>query len=326
VPRVCCAGAPYTPSQIRAGYNFNSAPISALIGTGQTVGLLELNTFQQSNVSHFDTTYGLTPPAPQVLTVPDGTNAVPSLNGGEQEVELDIEVVQGIAPAANIMVFEAPNTTNGINNAYSCMENPKALGTSPGTRCPNQVSGITAPANSTSWGLCEKDQGTTETQTLANIFAAAAATGHSFYAASGDLGTNDNCSITPAVDSPASDPSVTGTGGTKLFLDQTTNRWNSETAWPAEPKSTLGSGGGLSMMFSRPSWQIGTGVLNGFSNGMRQVPDVAADADPVTGFSIYTCSNGSVTPPPPPQPPCNPAFGCFTPPVLAPSGISLSMT
>ena len=302
VPKACCAGTPYTPTQIRTGYNFTAAPLSGLTGAGQTMGLLELNTFTQSNVTTFDTTYSLSPPAPQALTVPGG--AVSATNGGEVEVELDIEVMQGIAPAANIMVFEGPNSNAGVNNAYSCMADSQALGSSPGSRCPNQVSGITAPANSTSWGLCEHDQGASETQTLDNIFQTAAATGHSFYAASGDLGTNDGCSVTRAVDSPASDPNVTGTGGTKLSLNQGTNTWNSETAWPAEPRTNLGGGGGLSTMFTRPSWQAGPGVMNGFSNGNRQVPDVSLNSDPVTGLSVYTCST-SMGPPPA----CAPSFG-----------------
>jgi kumamolisin len=289
VPKACCAGTPYTPTQIRTGYNFTAAPLSGLTGAGQTMGLLELNTFTQSNVTTFDTTYSLSPPAPQALTVPGG--AVSATNGGEVEVELDIEVMQGIAPAANIMVFEGPNSNAGVNNAYSCMADSQSLGSSPGSRCPNQVSGITAPANSTSWGLCEQDQGASETATLANVFQTAAATGHSFYAASGDFGTNDGCSVTPAVDSPASDPNVTGTGGTRLSLDASTNAWSNETAWPAEPKTNLGGGGGLSAVYPRPSWQVGPGVLNSFSNGNRQVPDVSLNSDPVTGVSIYTCSS-----------------------------------
>ena len=299
VPKACCAGTPYTPTQIRTGYNFTSAPLAGLTGSGQTMGLLELNQFHQSDVSQFDTTYSLTPPAPQVLAVPGGS--VPFTNGGAVEVELDIEVMQGIAPAANIMVFEAPNTNIGVNNGYGCMADSNYLGT---LGCPNYVSGATAPANSTSWGLCEHDQGASETATLNSIFQTAAATGHSFYAASGDTGTNDGCSVTPAVDSPASDPNVTGTGGTKLLLDASTNAWTAESAWPAEPRPNLGGGGGLSSVFTRPSYQVGPGVLNGFSNGNRQVPDVSLNSDPVTGFSIYTCSTSTG-----PPPACAPSFG-----------------
>ncbi|MEO6350865.1 MAG: hypothetical protein ABIP53_09455 [Candidatus Limnocylindrales bacterium] len=50
-----------------------------------------------------------------------------------------------------------------------------------------------------------------------------------------------------------------------------------------------GGGGGLSGLYARPSWQQGFGVDNAESNGMRQLPDVAAAADPTSGFAIeYT--------------------------------------
>ena len=48
-----------------------------------------------------------------------------------------------------------------------------------------------------------------------------------------------------------------------------------------------GSGGGISNTFKQPAWQSGPGVDNQYSNGNRQVPDVTADADPATGYSIY---------------------------------------
>jgi kumamolisin len=290
-PCPTCANAPYTPAQVRAGYNFTSAPLAGLTGGGQSVGLLELATFQQANISHFDQAYGISPPTPVKMTVPGGSP--PTYNGGEVEADLDIEVVQGIAPGATVMVFEAGNFTGALNNAYHCMMDETSLGSDVLTRCPNFATG-TSPSNSTSWGLCEPDQGSGEATTLHNIFAGGAATGHSMFAASGDLGSTDGCSHPGlAVDSPASDPFVTGTGGSKLLLNQADNTWRDETAWTVLPGSQLGAGGGLSIFFSRPSWQLGTGVANQFSNGFRQVPDVGLNSDPKTGFSIYTCADSS---------------------------------
>jgi subtilase family serine protease len=46
-------------------------------------------------------------------------------------------------------------------------------------------------------------------------------------------------------------------------------------------------------VFAEPTWQSGPGVANTYSNQMREVPDVALDADPHTGYSIYTTNNGS---------------------------------
>lgn len=82
-------------------------------------------------------------------------------------------------------------------------------------------------------------------------------------------------------------------GGTTLQTNGGT--YASETAWSDNTSRTpTGSGGGLSSKFSKPSYQVGPGVTNGYSNGMRQVPDVAANADPATGYAIYavTSRNG----------------------------------
>ncbi|MGA3008034.1 MAG: hypothetical protein ABSE59_09115, partial [Opitutaceae bacterium] len=72
---------------------------------------------------------------------------------------------------------------------------------------------------------------------------------------------------------PASDPNVTGVGGTSLYVNSSTGNVTSETAWSD-------SGGGISIYFSRPSWQTGLGVPSG---SQRLAPDVASVADPNTG-------------------------------------------
>jgi kumamolisin len=72
-----------------------------------------------------------------------------------------------------------------------------------------------------------------------------------------------------------------------------TGGYYKEAAW-GEPISQWGSGGGLSMFFERPSWQAGPGVVNQYSTGMRQVPDVSGDADPLSGWDIF--SNGMEQP------------------------------
>src|SRR5437868_12257089 len=129
--------------------------------------------------------------------------------------------------------------------------------------------------------------------TLDNIFKQGASQGQSFYAASGDNGAYDCGDSRLTVDSPASDPYITGTGGTNLALNAD-GSYKSESAW-SNPNTSpaTGSGGGVSNYFARPSWQTGPGVANSYSNGKRQVPDVALDADPQTGYSVYVTYNRS---------------------------------
>src|SRR5207237_4330781 len=125
---------------------------------------------------------------------------------------------------------------------------------------------------STSWGLCETSSGVPELQTLDTIFKQGAAQGISFFAASGDSGAYDCSDTNLAVDSPASDPYVTGVGGTNLQLHA--GAYGSESVW-SNPNSTTrgpkgaGGGGGLSNTVKRTSRLNGVGVNNQYSDGLR---------------------------------------------------------
>jgi subtilase family serine protease len=87
-----------------------------------------------------------------------------------------------------------------------------------------------------------------------------------FTASSGDSGNG--------VEYPAASPYVLAVGGTTLRLNAD-GSYSSETAWS-------GSGGGISQDEGTPVWQLGVNPSKG-----RGVPDVAYDADPATGFSVY---------------------------------------
>src|SRR5262249_5361815 len=90
----------------------------------------------------------------------------------------------------------------------------------------------------------------------------------------------------------ASDPLVLSAGGTTLDASHTTGAWTGETAWGL-PDGSPGtgfqaSGGGFSPLFRRPAYQAGVAGIGAH----RGVPDVAADANPVTGFPVVTSSTG----------------------------------
>jgi len=133
-------------------------------------------------------------------------------------------------------------------------------------------------------GACEKGLSSSQLQTDDNFLTIIASKGVSILVSSGDSGSKGSalgggCFRTTSVSFPASSPNVTAVGGTSLTLN---NRGavSNETAWS-------GSGGGISGVFPRPSWQVGTGVTSGTT---RLVPDVALDADPKTG--VYVVLNG----------------------------------
>ena len=268
----------YSPTDIKTAYDVMPLAARGYLGGGQPLGLFELDVFNRANISTYDAQYGLSTTSPSSVAVDGG----PTPAGGEIEVELDIEVMHAIAPSAPITVWAGPNTDQGAIDTYNAM-----------------VTSNTTPANSTSWGQCEPSTTASIIVTLDNIFKQAAAQGQSFYAASGDTGAFD-CKGNPsstftglAVDNPADDPFVTGVGGTTLRLG-TSRTYGSESAWSDQTRNPpLGSGGGLSTIFSTPAWQAGSGVTNSYSNAMRQVPDVSLNSDPKTGYSIYATGNGT---------------------------------
>jgi kumamolisin len=252
-PAASKAAAGFTPTTIRKAYNLTSNISAGYTGKGETVAVLEFSAFKQSNITAYDKYYSLSPSTPVVVKAGGGTTST----DGEDEVELDIEVVQAIAPGAAIDVYEAPNSDAGEVALYAAAVS-------------NDVKII-----STSWGEAEAEDTASDRTALNTDFAEAAAQGQSIYSASGDSGSDDAGNGGTSVDFPASDPYVTGTGGTTLKTSSS-GAWSSETAWD-------GSGGGFSSYFATPSFQS---KVN--SGAYRAVPDVAADADPSTGWSIYT--------------------------------------
>jgi kumamolisin len=129
-------------------------------------------------------------------------------------------------------------------------------------------------------------------------FQLAKAAGLTVVAASGDTGSDD-CgpgSHTYRVDYPSSSPYVTGVGGTSLHLGTTGS--SHETTWGhPDSDSGTGGGGGASILYPMPSWQTAPGVISpdthstcGAANDQpcREVPDVSFDANPNTGYIIYS--------------------------------------
>src|SRR5437588_10243557 len=130
-------------------------------------------------------------------------------------------MVLGLAPRlASLRVYEASiSSLAAYNDAWARIIND-------GT-----------PVVSTSWVFCEQEAGVSNEIQQENIFfQATAAQGQTILAASGDLGANGcynpqtGANITPSVDDPASQPYVTGVGGTTLHLNFD-NTYQFEQVW-----------------------------------------------------------------------------------------------
>ncbi|HVB76043.1 MAG TPA: protease pro-enzyme activation domain-containing protein [Ktedonobacteraceae bacterium] len=270
----------FGPKDLTGAYDATPLQSSGILGDNQTVALFELDGYQPSDVTQYFSNYGIATPNISNVLVDNYSGAA---GQGAIEVELDIEVLGAMAPHANQVVYEGPNTTQGLNDTYNQI-----------------VHDHKAQIVSISWGLCESSTGPAELQTLDNIFKQGAAEGISFFAASGDSGAYDCGDSNLAVDSPASDPYVTGVGGTNLQLNA--GAYGSESVW-SNPNDTqrspkgAGDGGGVSSTYLMQSWQTGQDVINQNSSGApcnapggkycREVPDVSADADPASGYAVY---------------------------------------
>ena len=221
----------------------------------------------------FDRIAGVSGPAVQKVKVNGG---VATPGDGQGEVNLDIDVIRAVAPKAQILDYEAPNKAGAIPAVIDAI-----------------VADGRADVVSISWGSCERNRSADAMARMARSMAAAASAGITVFVASGDHGAydcvdQDREDLSVAVDSPSSDPNAIGVGGTYLMMYEDGTVID-EVAWE-EPLTGWAPGGGLSVFNARPAWQRGLGVDNQFSNGMRQVPDVAAAADPSSGF--LTVSDG----------------------------------
>jgi len=259
-------GGALSPSDIKKAYNLAG---NAQTGAGQTLALFELDGYAPGDVSAYEANFGL-PSVPLQNVLIDGYSGASGSGAGE--VTLDIELQAALAPGATkILVYEAPNSGAGVVDAYNKI-----------------ASDNLAKQISTSWGEAENSAGATTRNAENTAFQQMAAQGQSIFAAAGDNGANDNGS-TLSVDDPASQPYMTGVGGTALTTAGPGGAYTSEKTWNNGSTANGAGGGGISTVWPIPSYQApvaGSAASKG-SASMRNVPDVSLDADPNTGYSIY---------------------------------------
>jgi len=264
----------FNPPQVAALYGFPTD----VTGAGQTVGIIELGGgFSATDLATYFGSLGVTAPTVTAVSVDGGANTP----GGDAdgEVMLDIEVVGSIAPGANIAVYFAPNTDQGFIDAITDAAHDTT----------RKVSII-----SISWGGPE-DSWAAQSQTSMNAaIQDAAALGVTVTIAAGDNGSTDGEAGALHVDFPASSPYALACGGTKLAGSGSSI--TSEVVWNETANNEGATGGGISAVFALPSYQESAGVPVLASNSFagRGVPDVAGNADPVTGYSILVDGQSEV--------------------------------
>jgi kumamolisin len=266
-----------TPGDVLTAYDIRPLRAKGFDGSGQTIAFIEIDGYHQSDLNDFTDHFNLPPMHPRIKY---GSR----LHDVSGETELDMEVAHEIAPGARLLLY---NCTSDCSDTDIASVETAAARDNPG--------GVI----SVSLGGCEVAEGSADAHAESSAFDQADALGESVLVASGDSGAfeclTQNWGAAPTSDyvglaCPACAPSVTAVGGTRLSLSRN-GSWYREEAWE-DPPETAGTGGGVSTIFPRPSWQTGPGTSSTFNHGnSREVPDVAAIADPLSSAEINV--NGS---------------------------------
>lgn len=269
----------YGPNQMRAAYGVDKLGKLGLNGAGRTIVIVDA--FQSptiaSDLATFDTVFGLSAPKLNIIA-PDGLTPFDQSNANEVgwagEITLDVEYSHAIAPAATIdLVLSKSNSDADIFSAQKFV-----------------VDHNLGDTLSQSFGEAEQCMDPAINAATHQLYKKAAAEHMTVFASAGDQGaaqpTCDGTSFMKAVSTPASDPLVTGVGGTILDANGVTGAYNNEVVWN-EPAFAAAGGGGFSTLFQKPEFQRGT-----VHSAMRGVPDIAYNAAIIGGVLAVWSTSG----------------------------------
>jgi kumamolisin len=262
------------PTQVAQAYSF---PAGAT-GAGETIGIIELG--GGYNTADLNTYFGGKAPTITSISVDGGANQPGVDQDADGEVMLDIEVAGSVAPGARIVVYFAPNTDQGFHDAIT-------MAVHDATNKPSVIS--------ISWGGPEDSWTPQASSAMLDACTDAAGVGVTITAAAGDGGAADGENDGKLhVDLPACLPPVLACGGTKLTVSGTAIK--SEVVWNELASNEGATGGGISNLYAIPSYQASAGVpVNPETKFKgRGVPDVAGDADPVTGYKVRVDGQNTV--------------------------------
>ena len=253
-PAATTAPTGLSPGAVATAYAFPPGD-----GAGETVAIVDAynDPTATADLATFSSEYGLPP-----CTIADGCLAQVNQTGAETplpgnstgwglEISLDIQWAHAIAPAAHILLVEA--NSSSLTDMFSAV----------------RFAAQHAQYVNMSWGSAEFVGETALDKSFT------ATPGVSFFASSGDKAAE--------VEYPSASPAVISVGGTTLDVTASTSAWKSETAW-----STAGGGCSLYEPPSPAQAAYPTYDQSGANcAGMRSTPDVAFDANPTTGVSVY---------------------------------------
>ncbi len=287
----------YTPDQVRAAYQLPALYARGVTGKGVTIVIEDSygSPTIKSDLATFDRQLGYPDPPKFSVIMPIGKVAKfnahnASMTGWAWETSLDVEYAHALAPGASIVLAETPATGDGSTERQVMETEEYVVNHHLGAVISQSFSGAEAGFTSES-----------QLQPLRAGILDAYSHHVTILAASGDAGATTAAASGPGyytrreVNWQASDPLVTGVGGTELVESggsYTSVAWN-DTYDVAVDKDWSGTknpiphatGGGRSALFARPSYQNGVKALTGASRG---VPDIAMSAACNGAVAVYS--------------------------------------
>jgi subtilase family serine protease len=302
----------YEPFQLQRAYNLQPLFNQGINGRGETIVIVDA--FGSPNIASdlqtFDQAFGLpAPPSFNVIT-PEGAPGPASACGNDplgcsdyygwtDETSLDVEWSHVMAPDANILLVETPSSeTEGIQGFPDIIAAENYV-----------IEHHLGQVITQSFGATEQTFASpSQIYGLESAYRNAEANGVTVLAASGDQGSTDYladstcCYTTRAIDWPSSDPLVTAVGGTQLHLNAQgyptapASVWNDPSTIVGVPGPTYtwgASGGGLSTVFSRPSFQDNVAWVVG---NQRGTPDISMSAAVNGAVDFYDSADPQLAP------------------------------
>jgi subtilase family serine protease len=292
----------YSPPQVERAYDLPPLYTRGLTGRSRTIVIVDPygSPTIRNDLTVFDDAFGLPePPSFQILQplgpVPPFDPGNPVMVSAAGETTLDVELAHEIAPGANIVLVEFPLTATTANGDYL-----EAM-----TAENDVINDGLGDVFSQSFGKPEPDfGGPAAIWQLRFAYLNAYRHRVTMLASSGDSGASGPTPAGTSFDQrvvywPASDPLVTGVGGTELHLTASGQRISPDTAWNdngnpvvrklAGSEYLWASGGGQSSVFSRPRYQDSVRQTVGDARG---VPDIAMSASISGAVLVYESFTG----------------------------------
>jgi subtilase family serine protease len=253
----------YGPLVYQVSYGFPAG----MNGTGRATGVVEDADFLDSDLSGYLAGFGITRTGPATTRVLVDGGPPKGISEDSVETTLDVETIVSILPGTALYVYEAPffDDLQDFTDMYN-----------------KAVSDGKVDTISTSYSECETAFIPSFPKAANAIFKQGNAVGITFEAAAGDHGTETyGCNSSPTVGTPVDTPYNIAIGGTIEDVNHSNGKETSEIGWNDSSGAT---GGGVSIVFKLPIYQ--KTVKNIIKKG-RNIPDIAFDASPYTGESLY---------------------------------------